>query len=269
MRVNLAVDPKAVDFKSDASKIIQEVNSWISSVTQGLIPELLQENDLNFSTRLVLLNAVYFKGLWKKVFDLQDTLALEFNNFDGTKSVVQMMGGKKPLTLFEGPGFDLLTLPFEGDKLSLKLVLPRVEELPLSENLLTQALNELFNDGINTELFVRLPRFEVRTRNKMNSVFERIGVKQIFDPGVADLTNLASHLPGEGGLFVGPIIHEAVVKVDEQGAEAAAATAMALMGAGMAKKTFVFDRPFFFFITLNDQEKGRKEILFSGAIQKL
>ena len=255
--------PGVVDFKN-TEPTRKLINQWISDKTKKLIPEALKPSDLSASSKMVLVNTVYFKGKWKHIFNKLRTEPFMFNNSDGTKNTHLMMSEKRNVQYFENSKLEMISLPFADENYEMRLIKPLGKNLKISESDVKSALDVAFQEIFEREVVIRIPVFEMRFRKTLNATMQKMGLESIFDPQRADLTGIAQ----KGQLYIDQVVHETVVKVNEEGAEAAAMTAMvARAGAakGASEKKFILDRPFIFFIT----EKTKKQILFFGETNKL
>ena len=256
----------SVDFKDSA--VASEINKWVSKVTHDKIKKLL-DGPLDDSTRLVLLNAVYFKGLFQTKFLKNQTKEEIFFNGGNTEKKAEMMRrtGKFNYTEVEQIDSKVLEIPYSGDDISLYIVLPN-ERQGLKK--LSSGLNswEQIEDSIRNlrqiEVEVMVPKFKIETSYSLNQVLAEMGMKSVFTPS-ADL----SGIDGKRDLDVSQVIHKAYVEVNEEGTEAAAATAIIAETTSVhpieRKPVFRADHPFMFFI--RDNRNGMT--LFSGHINQL
>jgi serpin B len=251
------------NFSSDPSGATSAINDWVSSQTEGMIPALLDPSDVSSSTRFILVNAVYFKGAWATAFDPSATSPQPFKLTDGSSIQVPTMASTVTLGVTSGDGFTLVELPYQGDQLAMDFILPSSTlaelEASLTASALDAALAEVNRYG-QTVLY--LPKFSFTTRANLIPVLRGMGMTDVFMPGVADL----SGIDGARDLFVGLILQEARVEVDEQGTVAAAATVVE----GVTKDTGAIappppiriDQPFVFLI----RDTSTKSVLFVGHV---
>jgi serpin B len=250
---------RTVDFAGDAEHARQAINTWVASRTEATIPELLRESDLDPSDVLVLANAVYFHGSWASRFDPELTHEAPFRISPSEQTTVAMMHqtGRFPFT--SGDHLDVLEMPYDGDRLSMLLLLPKkVGGLPDVENLLSTEnidrwLGLLRQQAVN----VSLPRFSLGFRADLAKTLEAMGMSDAFHGRVADFSGMT----GRRDLFIGAVMHQAQVEVNEEGTEATTATAVTLKK-GCPVPTFAADHPFLFLI--RDRETGC--ILFIGRV---
>jgi serpin B len=255
----------SVDFRD--STVASDINRWVSRQTHDKIKKLL-DGPLDASTRLVLLNAVYFKGLFQTQFLKNETKEENFFNAGNTekKTLTQMMRrtGQFNYTEVEQIDCKVLEIPYSGDDISLYIVLPN-ERQGLKK--LSSGLNawEQIEDSIRnlrqTEVEVMVPKFKIETSYSLKQVLGEMGMKSVFTPS-ADL----SGIDGKRDLDVSQVVHKAYVEVNEEGTEAAAATAITVhTNAVHQKPVFRADHPFLFFI--RDNRNGMT--LFAGHINQL
>ena len=252
-------------FSEDPEAARARINAWVSGHTGDRIPGLLPPGTLSPLTRLVLANAVYFKGRWADQFDPARTTMEPFHRADGTDVVVPLMERKGRERHFAGDGFQLLRLPYLGRDLEMLVLLPAAADgLPALEARLTpETLAEWTGAAEGVEVRIRLPRFRIEATSgtRMNGPLRALGITDIFDPGACDLSGMTA----AERLVVSAVIHQAFVEVNEEGTEAAAATAVISNTPSPPPPKpveFRADRPFLFMI--RDAVHGT--ILFMGRL---
>jgi serpin B len=211
----------------------------------------------------VLTNAIYFKGKWVNEFDKADTKEETFHAPD-EEIKVQMMHQFEKLTAFEGLGLKALELSYKGDDLAMVILLPDAKDgLPALEDKLTpDSLAEWLGGMYERKVNLALPRFEVTSDFGLHSVLPDLGMKAAFTMA-ADF----SGMNGAMDLYITAVIHKAFVRVDEEGSEAAAATAVVVGEKSARPKKpmqFIADHPFLFLI----RDKRTGSILFLGRVNK-
>jgi serpin B len=259
----------SADFVHNSVSVTDAINEWVKQQTHNKIVKLLSE-PLSPSTRLVLLNAVYFKGIWETKFLKNETREEIFFNQGISEFKTQMMRRNGKFNLTEIPELDskLLELPYSGDDISLYIVLPnerqglksvksKLTDFALIEKSITQ-LKEV-------EVHVTIPKFKIETSYSLKEQLSQLGMKEVFTSS-ADL----SGIDGRKDLEVSEVIHKAVIEVNEEGSEAAAATAIKVVLTSSIShepkvQYFRADHPFAFFI--RDNRNGMT--LFAGHINKL
>ncbi|XP_077536643.1 iripin-3-like [Haemaphysalis longicornis] len=254
-----------VDFKKKGEAAVRTINDWVGTHTRGLIPELF-DKPLPPDTQMVVLNAVYFKGLWVTEFNKSETKRLPFYNDGRQATQVDTMTGKFRASYgrFDDLDCDILELPYKIADYSMTIMLPRrrdgiasLRKLPMHS--FRQALEKLRE---NTEVKIRLPKFKLATKYHLKDTFERVGIRSVFDPHKADLSGVTGHK----GLYLSGVIHKAVIEVDEKGTKAAAASATNMVVAclGCTIDEFYADHPFMFCI--RSKNSG---VLFMGEVNRL
>lgn len=262
-------DLAPVDFQHASEDARKEINQWVKGQTEGKIPELLAVGVVDSMTKLVLVNAIYFKGMWEEKFMKQDTADAPFRlNKKSTKSVKMMYQKKK---FFFGYISDLkckvLEMPYQGGELSMVILLPediedestglkKIEEQITLEKLREWTKRENLE---NIDVHVKLPRFKIEESYILNSNLGRLGLQDLFNSSKADLSGMS----GSRDLFISKIVHKAFVEVNEEGTEAAAATAgIATFCMLLPEEEFTADHPFVFFIRHNPTAN----VLFLGRV---
>jgi serpin B len=251
-----------VDFVSAAETARRTINAWVEKKTNGKIKNLISQGVLDSMTRLVLTNAIYFKGNWARQFKENRTKDAPFTLDDGKKIDVSMMNQKAEFGYMETDTFQGLELPYVDDELSMIILLPKKFdaldefEKTLTLDNLTQWLSKIHK----REVVVFVPKFKMTSRFGLASVLKSMGMKDAFSSD-ADF----SGINGKRDLFISAVIHKAFVEVNEEGTEAAAATGvvMRLTSVGPAPiPVFRADHPFLFLI--RDNLTG--SILFIGRV---
>jgi len=255
------------DFVSDPNGGREHINTWVADQTEDRIQDLLPRGSVTDGTRLVLANAIYFYADWALQFDRDETRDADFHRLDGSTVSVPTMrrdfAEVEEHTVRSGylDGVSILQLPYRDDEVSMILLVPEASDgLPALEASLDAARWEALTSGLYThEGVVALPRFELRTQADLVPHFEGLGVVDAFDGDAADFTGIAP--PVDGNLFITGIFHQAFVKVDEAGTEAAAATGV-VVGNDSEPLSVIADRPFLF--AIRDDLTGA--ILFLGRV---
>jgi serpin B len=243
----------------------KEINTWVEKETHEKIKELIPQGVITGLTRMVLANAIYFKGNWQYKFDPKLTQNAPFTHVDGTKADVPLMAqqgeyGYGEMTMFvrrEGEKVQILDLPYTGGELSMRLYLP---EDPGGAERLAKWLNGKELDNVELEsqkVAVYLPRFKAESKYSLKPVLMDLGMRSPFEH--ADFTGMS---PRGQELFISHVLHKAFVDVNEEGTEAAAATAVVIKREAASSRQILFraDRPFVF--TIRDNKTGM--VLFMG-----
>lgn len=259
---NYGAGVRLVDYKTAAEAARMAINAWVSEETEDKIPNLLAEGTLDALTRLVLVNAVYLDATWSMQFDPEATVEAPFTTLEGSTTTVDMMRQSALHAYGKGDGWQAVELPYMRDELSMLLIVPdqgRFAEVEsrLSEGLVSQALSSLSREA---EVILGLPKFEFRTHAGLREALVALGMDTAFDPERADFSRMTAEEP----LYIDDVIHEAYIAVDEEGTEAAAATAV-IMRATAAPVEIVqltIDRPFLFAL----RDSGTGALLFLGRV---
>jgi serpin B len=243
------------DTQPEAERVA--INAWVAKRTAELIPELFPAGPIDSSTTMVLVNAVYLKAPWVEPFSEMETAAAAFHLLDGSQIEVEMMRKVDVKAAYgEGPGYQAVALPMRGDALELLVIVP--EDLVAFEaNLDVAALASLRASMIPAFVDTRLPKFELESQFELTPELQALGMVAPF----VDDRSFDAILEQLG--VIGAVVHQTVIKVDEQGTEAAAATgAVILESATEASASIVVDRPFLLAI----RDKPTEMLLFFGRV---
>ncbi|MFN4197138.1 MAG: serpin family protein [Caldimicrobium sp.] len=243
------------------------INKWVEDKTNGKIKDLIKPNMLSGGASLVLTNAIYFKGNWQVKFDKSATKEEDFNITPKEKIKVQMMRitGKNPpkFNYAETEDLQVLEMPYEGDELSMLILLPKKSINDVEETITYQKIKELKGKLEKVPVEVYIPKFKFESGVILNELLENMGMSTAFIDLLADF----SGINGYKDLYIDKAIHKAFIDVNEEGTEAAAATAI-IMGRKSLSFTkpviFRADRPFMFII----QHNKTGAILFIGRVYK-
>jgi serpin B len=254
-----------VDFERATEEARRTINAWVENETKNKIKDLLPRGVVTVDTRLVLTNAIYFKGLWRHPFHKSETRNEAFKTSATDSVKAPLMHQKAHFKYLGEKNFQALELAYgkDGD-LSMVVLLPtKVDGLAEFEKKLTAAhlaewLGKLRTDEVN----VTLPRFKMTREFSLKQALEALGMRKAFVPGRADFTGMS----GSGRkLFIQAVVHKAFVDVNEEGTEAAAATGVVVgLASARIPPTPVFraDHPFLFMIRHN----RTGSILFMGRV---
>ncbi|CAL8398432.1 unnamed protein product [Arctogadus glacialis] len=260
-------DLQSVDFQAKAEEARVEINTWVEKQTQDKIKDLLVPGVVDSLTRLVLVNAIYFKGKWDEPFKEEATKETAFKlNKNDTKKVKMMYHKARfPLAFIPEANCRILELPYEGKELSMLICLPmEIEDGTTGlEKLEAMLTYETFMKWTQPDMMGRrevnvgLPRFKMTQTYHMKDLLVSMGMVDAFDQGLSDFSGMSS----ANDLVLSKVVHKAFVEVNEEGTEAAAATAGGMMMCCLIiPPRFVADHPFLFFIRHNPS----KIILFAG-----
>ena len=248
-----------LDFVGETEESRLTINHWVEQQTNDKIKNLIPKGVIDPSTRLVLTNAIYFKGMWFKQFDKKATSEQDFKMSSNNTVKAQMMNEIDDFNYAETDSLQILELPYQGNELSMLILLPKKDDLRTIEGSLTlEKLSEYKGMLGNEKVDVSIPRFKFETKYFMADDLIKMGMPAAFSN--ADFSGMTGHQD----LFIGQVIHQAFVEVNEEGTEAAAATAVTMEAGAMpqAPKEFNANHPFIFLI----QEKETGDILFMGRV---
>ena len=249
------------DFTGDPEGERERINAWVADRTEDRIEDLLPAGSIDHSTVLVLTNAIYFMASWLQEFDPDDTTDGTFTALDGTESTVPMMHQNLRTNYASVPGAEVIELPYVGEEVSMVLVLPDEGEFESFESALdAETLFGIFEELGDASGDLAMPRFEFETEVKLSDVLTDLGMPVAFDGG-ADFGGMVD---ADGGdLWIDEIYHKSFVSVDEEGTEAAAATAVVMTESAPPDwGELRFDRPFIFCI----RDRPTDAVLFLGRV---
>jgi serpin B len=257
------------DFINDSGGAVSNINDWAAGKTNYKITNLIPPGAINALTRLVLVNAVYFKGLWAEQFQVSNTSTAPFFITPSQNVTVQMMHEETKNSSYYANGtVQALDMDYEGNGVSMIILLPTnnssISQLQsgLSVSALAKMRSQMSNE---VHVQVSLPKFNITTTSvNLNAILESLGIEDAFNQSEANFTGISSNVVPSNNLYISNVFHKAYVKVDEQGTEAAAATAVSWAAGAAMPMTEVFNanHPFIFFII--DDQSGA--ILFMGKI---
>jgi serpin B len=254
---------ETVDFAGDTETARKTINAWVEKQTQEKVKDLLRPGVLGELTRLVLTNAIYFKGQWQEPFDPAKTEDRPFKLGGGRSVLAPTMKLHTHFEYAQGDDFQAVELPYRGGRLVMLVLLPDRDD-GLSE--LEKRLTAEMLAGLKlarTDPVVQLPRFALTCDFRLDAQLKALGMIDAFAPGKADFSGIDGVKPPSADpLFIAAALHKAFVEVNEKGTEAAAATAILEAGNGHAPPAFTADHPFLFLI--RDRETGA--ILFLGRV---
>lgn len=242
-------DPRSTD----------SINNWVSDKTRGKIPTIVGR--LSAQTLFVLVNAIYFKGKWEKPFDKKKTRDGQFTLADGTRKTLPMMRQSGEYRYLDGNGFQAVALPYGSGRMSMYVFLP-CEKSSLKElagSLTSENWKGWMDKFTETPGTVALPRFTLRYEAELNDVLKARGMTPAFSAN-ADFSNMV-----DGTAWIDQVLHKTFLDVNEEGTEAAAATAVVGVGAAPpAREPFemIVNRPFF--CAIRDDRTGA--VLFMGSV---
>ncbi|XP_019640740.1 PREDICTED: leukocyte elastase inhibitor-like isoform X3 [Branchiostoma belcheri] len=262
---NYGAELASVDFKGAAEQVRGTINKWVEEQTKDKIKDLIPAGAVDAMTRLVLVNAIYFKGNWDKQFKAEMTQDMDFNINNNEKVKVPMMKMEEKFNYgeFQDQKFRVLELPYVEKELSMLIFLPdEVEGIRNLESALTATtLQTVSSQMYSTKVNLMLPRFKLEQDFSLGETLKKMGMGEAFSDG-ADFSGMSA----AADLFISEVVHKAFVEVNEEGTEAAAATGVMMMTRCMPRPPtpFFVDHPFIFLI----RDNRSNSVLFFGKMQK-
>ena len=248
------------------------INKWVEEHTRGKINQIVTPDLFNLPVRLILVNAIYFKGLWDKPFKEKNTRDDRFTLINGEKVAILMMHQTDKFGYYENELFQILDMTYKGktyfrnsESISIIIILPKAIDgiLGLDQILSIENLNKYILNLETKKVEVYLPRFKLETDYKLKQTLKDLGLKEAFNQNA----NFSGVTDTPEGIFIHEVIHKAFVDVNEEGTEAAAVTAVVrVLGASMVRPEpppiFRADHPFLFII----RDVQSNIILFIGSV---
>lgn len=252
---------KLVDF-SQAEEARQLINLWVETQTNEKIKDLIPEGMLNEMTRLVITNAVYFKGAWLHQFDPDLNTQETFFNLDGSETTVDMMHTSFTGSAFVNDVLQAVSLPYEQSGFRMAIFMPTGDFKAFEKSLEEDELEDLL-DALNQShaaIQLGMPKFKTESSFSLADQLKALGMVDPFDSNAADFSGMT----GEKDLYISDVVHKAFIDVNEEGTEAAAATAIGMSTTSMPDKSYsiTLDNPFVYVIY--DQSTGT--IVFMGRV---
>ena len=256
LAVNYGAGLYGLDFSGDPEGSRQVINRWVSAKTNNKINDLLPSESIDGLTRLVLTNAVYFYGKWESPFKKQRTEDEYFHLLDGGTVTVPMMRQSGHFDYFRGEKFQALRMAYKSTDVSMLIILPEEHKFNdveggFSSQTLTDTITGMNASTINYYVHLTMPRFELEMFVDLSAGLLKLGMTDAFDPDLADFSGI-KHDDPVGPIFIKTVLQKTFIRVDEEGTEAAAATA-GVAGAGASgpppnEVDFTMDRPFIYAI---------------------
>ena len=249
------------DFITQAEPTRREINKWVSDQTNDRIQDIIGPGMLDALTRMVLVNAIYFKADWEDQFDANDTEKAPFYLLDGSDVQVDMMSNDVYAPYVRGENYQAIELLYAGGTAAMDIIVPDEGQFAAFEATLDWPTVEGILAGMQpVDVQLEMPKFTFSSQFALAEMLAELGMVNAFNPGMADF----SGMDGTHDLYISSVIHQAFVAVDEKGTEAAAATVvfMTLSAMPMPEVQLTIDRPFFFLI--RDTASG--QVLFVGRV---
>jgi serpin B len=256
-----------VDYKGATEAARKQIDDWVEAKTEKKIQNLIKPGVLTVDTRLVLANAIYFKGNWSIQFDPKHTAEQPFHIASGKDAKCQLMYRRGLVAYGETPELQVLELPYAGDDLAMIILLPRkIDGINGLEERLTAVNLQKWIQGLQQQkVVVQLPKFKTTSEFSLKDKLMTLGMTDAFNLNRADLSGMGGK-PGD--LFISAVVHKAFVDVNEEGTEAAAATAVVTTEKAASHeeppRVFRADHPFLFLIV----DKTTGSLLFMGRVME-
>ncbi len=256
-------DATEVDY-SNPTEAAAIINQWVENQTNRLIKDLITADAISPLTALILTNAIYFKGIWKTQFDPVNTTNRTFEISAETSveaPTMSLIDTENVFNYTETDGLQILELPYTGDDISMIILLPKNNDLSSTiDTIDSDMLSEWTESMVETKVDIYLPKFQVETSYTLKNYLVELGMNAPFT-SAADFSGIT----GGKDLFISQVVHKAFIDVNEEGTEAAAATAVIMeltANGGSSRIVFNCDHPFIYLI----RHKQTGTILFMGSI---
>jgi serpin B len=252
-----------VDYIGNPENARQLINEWVEEETQEKIKDLIPQGAINTLTRMVLANAIYFNASWQYPFNESNTKKAPFTTLDGSQIDVDMMGlSGERLAYTKGDNFQAVNIPYLSSDFSMTIIVPDQGSFQdVEENLSSEQITNILNDLMSQKVTLKMPKFDYESTIGANDPLAALGMSNAFNPELADFSGITE----VEKLFISDVLHKATITVDEEGTEAAAATAIVMRATSIDPEEpieLTIDRPFFYFI----QHIPTGSILFMGRV---
>lgn len=259
--MNYGAGLRLVDFVTAPEPARIGINNWVSEQTEKKIQDLIPQGAIDSLTRMVLANAIYFNASWIYPFDEQSIRSLPFNLLNGEQVDVSMMSQTEGFSYVQGDGYQVIELPYTGHRASMLIIVPDSGKYEAIESAIDEEqIADIVSGLAHKEVDLTMPKFSYESDFSLAQVLNEMGMPAAFVD--ADF----SGMDGTRDLFISDVFHKAFVDVDENGTEAAAATAviMSLSAAPIPVEPIelTIDRPFLFLI----RDTGTDSVLFMGRV---
>ncbi|XP_055502301.1 serpin I2-like [Leucoraja erinacea] len=255
---------RTVNFQ-DSSSTANIINKWIANQTSGKVNNLVSSHSFSPLTKLVLVNAIYFKGRWKHAFNSQNTRLMEFYKEGGSVVEIPMMHQQAMCRFgYFTAGemrYQVLELPYSGEEVSITLALPEegADLVELERHLTPQLIDKWDSTMVEDEIEIGLPRFIIQQKLDLTEPLEVLNITEIFKAG-ADLSGMTE----SADLHISQAVHRAFIEINEEGSEAAASTGLAAAIMSLPRHQFMANHPFMFLI----RSKLTAAVLFVGRLME-
>ncbi len=255
-----------VGFSTNAEACRHEINDWVATQTEQRIKDLLPQGAVDQDTKLVLTNAIYFKGDWLYQFDKNETDERDFILNDDATKRTKFMNQQGQFQYAEIANAQIIRLPYKGARQSMIVVLPnKANQLDKVESAVNATTLKKLFESTYEEVILALPKFKMTLPMNLNTHLNNLGMNLAFEDG-ADFSNMSQG----NDLHISAVIHKAFIEIDEEGTEAAAATAVVMTVESISvhepllPKQFIADHPFLFYIV----DDATNAILFMGKMME-
>lgn len=259
---NVYFNAKVQGLDFSKSESLDIINNWCAEKTNNLIKKPLDQ--ISDNSIAFLINAIYFKGLWKNKFDSKHTQEATFTAEDNTSTTVDMMNQTESFDYTEDDDAQYIDLPYGNGAFSMLVILPKQGKKinDIAPNLTKTKWKSIIS-SLNTEsIALQLPRFKVQNKMQLNPILVKLGIEKAFLPEQADFSGISS----DAQLYISRVIHQTYCEVNEEGTEAAAVTIVDVAVTSIPIfKEFRANKPFLFLI----REKSTGIIVFAGKIGKI
>ena len=263
---------RPMDFRRDSEESRLTINRWVAERTEDRIKDLIPKGVIDEWTRMVLTNAIYFNAAWQYPFGEGSTAPRPFHLLDESSIDVPMMRSTARFGYARGEGYQAVDLPYDGNEMSMTILLPdRGRFREFEESLDAALLSRVLGDVQNNLVALTMPKFEFESQFRLAETLAKIGMPDAFDRKTSDFSGMDGQTCLDGDdpcVYIKDVIHKAFVSVDEEGTEAAAATAVVMAVPESAQPPrepirVTMDRPFIFLI----RDKATDATLFVGRIK--
>ncbi len=255
-----------LDYAEEPEKARATINGWVDEETRHKITDIIEPGVLDGRTRMLLINAIYFKGAWATPFQESSTRPGKFYSDTGKAITVPFMNRLGNFGYAENDELQILVIPYRKYQIQMLILLPRRRDgiAGLEGRLDPASLAAWTSNTRNEEVNVTMPKFKMSGGFKLTETLQALGLKDAFDAARADFSGMDGQLHW---LYLSAVLHRAFIEVNEKGTEAAAATAVVARAASISSsqpREFRADHPFLFPI----RESTTGSILFMGRVSE-
>jgi serpin B len=254
-------DFEQTDF-TNANLAVSNINGWVSEKTNRRINEIVSSANINSETKMLISNAVYFKGEWLNKFEKQKTISAPFFTSVENQYKIDFMNMTENLQYFENDEYQFISKPYKDSNFSFCIILPKklfgIEEIEKKLN--TDFFKETLDSTYSAKTLLSIPKLKLESSSKLKDALKNVGLKTAFT-SEADFSGITKEAP----LMLGQVLHNTWIELDEEKTEAAAATAVVVRITGLPSyKVFKADHPFVFFV----MDNRSSAIIFMGRYIK-